>query len=120
MSTKRVILANGSRLMREAFRRVIDKADRLEVLPEFPEPQDLPAVIERVEPEWVFFSSPWEGESGPLLNSYLSRYPSVRFVVISPDHNHIELRSQAADGKDLTHLSLDEFLYVLDRDLQHS
>jgi chemotaxis response regulator CheB len=118
MSTKRVILANGSRLMREAFQHVINRADRLEVVPEAPDPQDLPSVIDRFGPQWVFISSQQGGESGQALDHYLSRYPSVRFVVISPDHTRIRLQSQAGGEEDLTHLSLDDFIHVLERDVQ--
>ncbi|HEX5808111.1 MAG TPA: hypothetical protein VFY25_05555 [Anaerolineales bacterium] len=120
MSTKRVILANSSRLMREAFQHVINKADRLEVVPESPDPQDLPSMIDRFGPQWVFISSQQGGGSGQALGLYLSRYPSVRFVVMSPDHSRIRLQSQAGGEEDLTYLSLDDFIHVLERDLQHT
>ena len=120
MSAKRVVIANGSRLMREALRRVIEKVDRLEVVPGFPGLDDMPGVIERFEPGWVFLSSPRERISGSVLDNYLRRYPLVRFVVISPDHSRIELQSQAKAWEDLTYLSLRELLYILDRDLQHN
>lgn len=120
MSRKRVILANGSRLMREAFLHVINRADSLEVVPESPDPPDLPSVIERFEPQWVFISSPQDGATGQPLDSYLDRYPSVRFVVMSSDHSRVRLQAQAADEEDLTHLTLSDFIHVLERDLQRT
>ena len=120
MSTKRVVLANGSRLMREAFQHVIDKADNLEVVPEYPNPQELPSVIDRFEPEWVFVSSPQEDYARQSLDTCLAQYPSVRFVVIAPDHSRIGIQSQAADEEDVTNLSLRDFIHVLERDPRHT
>lgn len=119
MSTKRVVLANGSRLMREAFQYVINKADKLEVVPEFPDPQSLSSVIDRFDPEWVFVTSPQEGDAPHSLDASLTRHPSVRFVVIAPDHSRIRIPFQETGEEDLTDLSLRDFIHVLERDPQH-
>jgi chemotaxis response regulator CheB len=58
MHTKRVILANGSRLLREVFQRVIDKSNHLEVVQEIINPEDLPSAIECFDPEWVIIPPP--------------------------------------------------------------
>ena len=119
MSTKRVILANNSRLLREMLQRVIKKADRLEVVQEIPDQRSLSSAIERLTPEWVIVSSPQGGSSEHGLNGFESQHPSVRYIVFSSDHSSIKLRSQDCSEEDLSGLSLDDFIHVLERDLEH-
>ena len=120
MSTKRVILANGSRLFREMLRRVINKADNLEVVQEIPSQDDLALAIERFDPEWVILSSRYSGLVHGWLSDCVEQYPSVRFIVVSPDHTSIKLKSRAAAEQDLTNLSLNDFIHILEKDLQHT
>ena len=120
MSTKRVILANNSRLLRDMLHRVIDKADNLEVVQDVPDQKALPSAIERFDPEWVIVSS-YHGEvADPWLDTCLSRYPSVRYIVLSPDHGSVTVRAQGAYQEDLSRLSVNDFIHVLERDLQHT
>lgn len=120
MSTKRVILANSSRLLRELLHHVIDKADGLEVVREIPNREELPSAIADLEPEWVIVSSPHEEPTRGWLRACLEQYPSVRFVVLSPDNTRIKLTAQAVSEEDLTNLTLHEFIHLLERDLQHT
>ncbi|HSL31281.1 MAG TPA: hypothetical protein VK900_18915 [Anaerolineales bacterium] len=119
MVTKHVILANDSRLLREMLRRVIAKANHLEVVQEIAQPEQLGLAIEHFEPGWVILSSPEHQNSQGWINSWLLRYPSVGFVVLSADHGRIMIQSQNAE-QDLAHLSLREFIEVLERDLPHN
>lgn len=115
MTRKRVVLANSSRLLREMFQRVIDKADNLEVVQELPSQEGLPAVIERLGPEWVILSSP----RGEWLDVCMAEHPSVRFILLSPDNKSITMRWQVTCEEDLTNLSLGDFIHILEKDLQH-
>ncbi|MDQ2693336.1 MAG: hypothetical protein M3Y68_14965 [Chloroflexota bacterium] len=120
MLTKRVILANDSRLLRDMLRRVIDKADSLEVVQEIAHPEQLAPAIEHFDPGWVILSSPESRHPSPgWINSWLLRYPSVGFVVLSADHSTIKIQSRDAEA-DLTHVSLSDFIEALERDLQHT
>lgn len=120
MSTKRVILANGSRLLRELLRRVISKADHLEVVQEIGDQADLPSAIERFEPEWVILSLPPESHEPEGMPAYAAEYPSVRFILISFDNRRITMRWQASVEEDLTNLSVRDFIHILEKDLQHT
>jgi chemotaxis response regulator CheB len=119
MSTKRVILANGSRLFREMLHHVINKAKNLEVVQELSDQEHLPPAIEQFDPEWVVVSSPRNRAEG-RLHECMTQYPSVRFVVLSPDHSSIRLKSQATREQDLGHLSLNEFILILEKDLHQT
>ncbi len=120
MSTKRVILANGSRLLREMFHRVINKADNLEVVQEVAHPEELPLAIERFDPEWVIISLSDNNSSHGWINDHMADYPSVRFIFLSPDNSSVKMKWQSSYEEDLTNLSLKDFIHVLEKDLQHT
>lgn len=117
-STKRVILANGSRLLREMLHRVIDKADNLQVVDEVPQPEELPSAIERFDPEWVIVSQPYSGHGQSWLQCCLADHPSVRFIFLSPHQNHVKMKWQMSCEEDYPDLSLREFIHILEKDLQ--
>ena len=119
MYTKRVILADGSRLLREMLHHVINKADHLEVIQEVANLEDLPAAIERFDPEWVIISLPVPNPVRNEINACVEAYPSVRFLFLSPESNRIKLKWQAAVEENLTNLTLKDFLGLLVKDLQH-
>ena len=120
MSTKRVILANGSRLLREMLHRVIDKAEHLEVVQEVLHQEELPAAIEKFDPEWVILSSPFNYDTHSWINTCMANYPSVRFMFLSPDQHSIKMKWQSSSEENLTNLSLSDFIHILEKDLQHS
>lgn len=120
MSTKRIILANNSRLLREMLRHVLGKADGLEVVQESPGDEEIPSAIEKFDPEWVILSLPLNGYGRDCLDTCMARYPAVRFILLSPGNNTVRMRGQAAFEEDLSNLSLRDFIHVLAKDLQHT
>lgn len=119
-STKRVILADGSRLVREMLHRVIDQAEHLEVVDEVPEHGELPFSIERNDPEWVILSLSYGNPVHGWIDAYLVDYPEVRFVFVSPDQNHIKMKWQISFEKDYSDLSLKEFIDILEKDQRYT
>jgi len=117
MSRKRVILANGPRLLREMLHHVIDKADHLEVVQDLPSHEELPSAIERLDPEWVILSVPYNKKAHGWINTCMADYPSVRFIFLSPMSSTIKLKWQTAYEADLTNLSLKGFIDILEQDL---
>lgn len=120
MSTKRVMLANGSRLLRQMLHRVIDKAEHLQVVHEVSDNEELFSAIERFEPEWVILSLPFNDAAHGWMNSCIAEYPSVRFIFLSPDNSSIKMKWQASYEEDLTNFSLRDFIHILEKDLQHT
>jgi len=118
MSKKRVILADGSRLLREMLHRVIDKTENLEVIREVSNPEDLPAAVARFDPEWVIISLPVSNPVRNGIDACMAVHPSVRFLFLSPDSNSITLKRQAGYEEDLPNLTLKDFLDILAEDLQ--
>ena len=119
MSIKRVILANHSRLLSEMFQRVIDKAENLEVVQEVIDNADLPIAIQRFCPEWVIVSLPISSPVLDWINICMQEDPSVQFIFLSPENHSMTMKWQMASEEDLSNLSLKEFIYLLEKDLQH-
>ena len=117
-SAKRVILANDSRLLRDMLQRVIDKASHLEVVRQVPDHEELASTIEHFHPEWVIASLPVRNQSDPWLNACIVDFPSVRFVFLSPDRNHIKIRSQKSNEEAHSDVSLKELIQILEKDRQ--
>ena len=116
---KRVILANHSRLLLEMFHRVLDKAEHLEVVQDMSDSEALPFAIQRFCPDWVIVSLP---TSDPLLDwigGFIQNDRSIGFIFLSPDNHSIKIRWQTASEEDISNLSLKEFIYLLEEDLQH-
>jgi hypothetical protein len=113
-----VILADGSRLLRELLHRAIDKADRLQVVDEVANPEELSLSIEKFDAEWVIVSLPDSRCGQRWLHPCLVEHPSVRFVFLSPHQNHIKMKSQRSYEEEYPNLSLIEFIHILERDLQ--
>jgi DNA-binding NarL/FixJ family response regulator len=119
MSIKRVILANHSRLLLEMFHRVLDKAERLEVVQDIIDNEELPFAIQRFCPDWVIASLPISDPVLDWISAFMQNDPSVRFIFLAPDNRSITMKWQMASEKDLSNLSLKEFIYLLEKDLQH-
>lgn len=119
VSTKRVILADGSRLLREMLHRVIDKANHLEVVQELPSSDELRSAINRFDPEWVILSQPFDRRTHGWIDTCMADHPSLRFVFLSTDQNHITMKWQMSYEENLPDVSLKEFIHILERDRQH-
>jgi hypothetical protein len=117
-STKRVILADGSRLVREMLHRVIDKAEYLQVVDEVPRHEGLHLSIRRFGPEWVIMSLPYTSHLRNWIDACLAEHPSVRFIFLSPQQNHIRIKWKTSREEVLSDLTLKEFINILEKDLQ--
>ena len=118
MSTKRIILANGSRLLREMFHRVISKADNLEVVQEVGNQDELFVALKQFMPEWVILFVPLPDATTNWLDGCVANNPSVRFIFLFADGKRITMKSQPSREEDITDLSLKDFLHILEGNLQ--
>ena len=116
MTVKRVILADGSRLVREMLHHAIDKADHLEVVGELTDYQDVPGIVEKFDPAWVVIPASFSHR----FHSWVEAYPSVCFIFLAPSKNHIKMKWQSAFEENYSDLSLKDLIHILEKDLQHS
>lgn len=120
MTTKRILLATGPLLLREALHRVLNNADHLEVVQEVPDYEDLPAAVERFAPEWVIVPLPISHRTQEWIDTHRAAFPTVGFIFLSPDHAGVKIKQQASYENDFFDLSLEDFVQILEKDLQHT
>ena len=118
-STKRVLLADGPRLLREMLHHALDKADQLEVVGEVSSQDELPSSIERYEPAWVLVAASYSRDTHHWTAPFLDEHPSLRFVFVAPNQNYIKMKWQASQEEEFSNLSLRELIDILEQDLQH-
>ena len=119
-STNRVILADGSRLVREMLHRVIDKAEHLQVVDEVSDHEGLHLSIKRFDPEWVIVSLPYGGPVRNWVDACMTDHPTVRFVFLSPNQNNIQMKWDLSYEEEYSDLTLKEFIQILEKDIKHS
>jgi len=102
------------------FHHVIDKAEHLEVVQEVISDVDLPVAVQRLCPDWVIVSLPISDPIRNWIHVCMQEDPSVRFIFLSPDNNGMTMKGQLPFEEDLSNLSLKEFIYLLEKNLQHT
>ncbi len=114
MSEQRIILANGSRLLRDMLKRVIFKSDKLEIVREVTDQKELPAVIENTSPQWVIVSLSFDNVIPPWVDSFMVNHPSVRFIGLASDGSKVRMKWLEVHEQELDGLSLKELIHILE------
>jgi len=114
MLERRIILANSSRLLREMLNRILRKTDNLDVIQEVSDYRMLPSVIENQEAEWVIVSLLTDDTAPDWIDTYMREHPYVRFLTLSADGSSVKMKWLESHEKDLSDLSLPEFLHILE------
>lgn len=114
MTEQRIVLANGSRLLRDMLKRIIFKSDNLEVVREVTDQKELPSVIEQTNPEWVIVPLSFDNGVPAWVDHYMAHHPSVRFMALSTDGSKIKVKWLEVHEKELIGLSLNDLLHILE------
>lgn len=118
MSAQRVILVNSSRLLGDMLRRVINKSDHLEMVREVSADRAFLFALEQVEAEWLILSISPDKTLPAWVDPYLTKYPSMRCLVISAGSSKVKLKWQEEEAE-LEDLSLKDVMYILEGSPQH-
>ena len=114
MHEQRIVLANGSRLMREMLKRILFKSDRLEVVREVIDQKELPAVIEQSQPEWVILSLSFDNGVPAWVDGFMADHPSVRFMALAADGSRVKVKWLEVHEQELNGLSLNDLIKILE------
>lgn len=117
-SKKRIVLANDSRLLREALHYALNKAEHFEVVQEIPDHTDLPSAIERFDPHWVILSLPLAGRMRNWIDARDPNSPSMHLIFFTRENDSLQLNGPGASEQNLLNLTLQEFIHLLGQDLQ--
>ena len=114
MSDQRIILANGSRLLREMLNRILIKTEHLDVVQEVTDHKNLPSAIKQQDAEWVVVSLPTDGPAPEWIDTYIRQHPTIRFLTVSADGSLIKMKWLESHEEDLSGLSLPELIRILE------
>ena len=114
MHEQRIVLANGSRLLRDMLKRVFSKSGHFEIVSEVTDQRELPSIIEHTQPEWVILSLSFDNGIPAWVDGFMASHPSVRFMALAADGSKIKLKWLEAHELELNGLSLTDLLQILD------
>lgn len=114
MSEQRIVLASGSRLLRDMLKRILFKSDHLEVVREVADQRELPSVIEHTQPEWVILSLSYDNGVPAWVDSFIASHPSVRFMALAADGSKVKMKWLEVHEQELNGLSLSDLIQILE------
>lgn len=114
MAEQRIVLANGSRLLRDMLKRILFRSDRLEVVQEVTDQKELLSVIEHTSPEWVIVSLSFDDSVPPWVDNFMVSHPSVRFMALATDGSKIKMKWLEVHEQELEGLSLNDLIHILE------
>jgi DNA-binding NarL/FixJ family response regulator len=114
MHEQRIVLASGSRLLRDMLNRILFKSDHLEVVREVADQKELASVIEHIQPEWVILSLSFDDGIPAWVDGFMASHPSVRFMALAADGSKIKLKWLEVYEQELNGLSLNDLLKILE------
>ena len=113
---QRIILADGSRLLREMLHAVIYKADHLQVVREVSDQEELPSAIEQLKVEWLVMSLPFDKGIPGWVDQYITNHPFTRFLAVSTDSSKVKMKWVEIHEVELEDLSLNDLIHILESD----
>ena len=118
MQPRRAILVDGSRILRDLIRRVLETKAGFEVVDELSNLEELSSSLARAETEWAFLIlSPNLEISKRQTVEILVEHPSLRIILIRMDEGRIEMEWLVRGHKDLTEMTLDEITLVIQKEI---
>ena len=117
MQSRRAILVDGSRILRDLIRRVLKTKAGFEVVDELSNLEELSSSLARAETEWAFLIlSPNLEISKRQTVEILVEHPSLRIILIRMDEGRIKMEWWIRGHKDLTDMTLDEIALVIQKE----
>lgn len=113
MSDQRIILANGSRLVREMLNRILRKTENLEIVQEIFDDEELPAEIEESDAEWVIMTLPVDRKLPKWVDAYIVDHPRVRFMAVANDGSWVKTKWLEYHEEEMDNLSLKDLIHIL-------
>ena len=111
--SQKIVLVDGSRLLRGIFKRAVQRDTRLQVISEIDDINDFSDAIKLVEADWIFLALP-SGQSVPaVVDQTLRERPDLNMLVMDADGSHLRMRWIETHETPLDEKNLPELLMVL-------
>lgn len=111
--TKRIVLVDGSRLLRGMLKRAIERDPQLYVVAEVDEMEKFPRVIQQADADWIFLTIPPENVIPEVINHTLREHPELRLLVMSTDGSRVRMRWIETHETSLDQKNLKEIMAIL-------
>ena len=115
-SVQRIILVNGSRLLREMLHVVFCKYKLLEVVREVGDQEEQLSAIDGLEAEWLVISVPLGKGIPEWVDRYISKHPFMRLLAVSTDSSKVKMKWLESHEENLEDLSLNDLIHILEND----
>jgi len=114
MQPQRAILVNGSRLVRDLIKHVIEKELGIEVIREIENLQELDSAIPAVNADWVFviLTSDQKIPESSKVEIFL-KHPTMLLIGLWEDGSQVRMEWLAREYRDFTDLTLDGLTSLL-------
>jgi response regulator of citrate/malate metabolism len=111
--TQRIVLVDGSRLLRGMLKRAIERDTHLRVVAEVDEIKKFSTVIRHANADWIFLILPPRKAVPEVINQTLRKHPELRMLVMSTDGSRVRMRWIETHETALDQQNLDEIMQIL-------
>lgn len=113
MNSQTIVLASGSRLLREMLKNIIAKTEQLDVVRELSELQQIQVAVQELEPDWVVIA-PVQGDlPTEKIEAVLQHHPQTRLLLFPKEDNRIRLSRMQMREETIQGLSLSQLLKIM-------
>lgn len=110
---RRILLANGPRLLREIFKRAFQRYPGVEIVGEYRNSGNLAAQIGQLEAHWIIVSLKTNGEFPEFVDHVIKNYPGIGVLAISMDGSKFKARCGELYEEDLTSMTLNDLMDMI-------
>lgn len=110
---KRIVLVDGSRLLRGMLKRAIERDPQLFVVAEVDKMEKFPSIIQHIDADWIFLTIPPENVIPEVVNHTLREHPELRLLVMSTDGSRVRMRWIETHETSLDQKNLKEIIAIL-------
>lgn len=111
--TQRIVLVDGSRLLRGMLKRAIERDHQLQVVAEVDEINKFPSVIRLADANWIFLILPPREAIPEVINHTLRKHPELRLLVMTTDGSRVRMRWIETHETILDQKNLEEIMAIL-------
>lgn len=114
MQPRQAIIVDGSRILRDLIKRILETKAGFDVVHELDDLQDVATTLNKEDAGWVFFVLSHEPDVSEAQKiELLVKHPFLRMVFIRVDGGHIDMEWLVYEHKDLTGMTLEELTQQL-------
>jgi DNA-binding NarL/FixJ family response regulator len=113
MEEQKIILADGSRLLRGMLKRAIRKAQGVYIVDELETLDDIDEAINNSDPDWIILSLPHLSKTTQQIEHIITDHPDLRVIAVTYDGSQVQMKWMEKHEKFLNDLSLTELISIL-------